>query len=608
LPGTSKQTNWENVPGWHSDQPASDSGVETGWYPTDGDWTGFIMDSDPTVWNLTNYTIAAGDEFTLKVDAQNNFGADTFRASLYYDDPCGRVEVATQDYPISAAGEGAKEEMTLSFSALDVPASVGHKIGIEFDNATSGGSWLGMDNVRLDVIPAVRATNVYPTDGAEYVPVTAVLEWAAPLLYVPVYYDVYRSITDANANLPRDMVLEHANQLTYDDPCNMEFEETYYWRVVSYEAFDVNYPGDPWTFTTAPEIPVFSTHPEHTIVAETESAVFSAVSPNADSFQWYKAPSTLLSHGGDISIVSDATTSTLTIANVNQAADEAFYYCKATNAFDNTDSTHAKLAVEDLLAHWKMDGPLLSGLYYKDETGNHHADPNKPSEVSFTPGIIVNAVQMNNFRWADAGSWRPDEYGGQMTVSAWIKVDDTNDIAGDGQGIVSKRDSSVDWALYVRHGDGGHPGNNYVRFSSHNNGDVWAGPDAVDPENAWVFVAATVDGAGVARLYINGALQAVDDAWSYGDYVEDPNILIGKGTPTNTNFVFPGLIDDVKIYNYARDSYEIAADYTDEVGGSVCAEDIPGDYNGDCKYDLTDVAELAMIWRNCNIIPASACP
>ena len=30
LPGTEKQTNFENVPGWSTDTPATDSGVETG--------------------------------------------------------------------------------------------------------------------------------------------------------------------------------------------------------------------------------------------------------------------------------------------------------------------------------------------------------------------------------------------------------------------------------------------------------------------------------------------------------------------------------------------------------------------------------------------------
>jgi hypothetical protein len=46
----------------------------------------------------------------------------------------------------------AMREYTLSFSAGEVPASVGHKIGIEFSNASTGDTWVGLDNVRLAIV------------------------------------------------------------------------------------------------------------------------------------------------------------------------------------------------------------------------------------------------------------------------------------------------------------------------------------------------------------------------------------------------------------------------------------------------------------------------
>jgi len=42
------------------------------------------------------------------------------------------------------------QEYTLSFSANDAPESVGHKIGIEFTNVSSGDTWIGLDNIRLN--------------------------------------------------------------------------------------------------------------------------------------------------------------------------------------------------------------------------------------------------------------------------------------------------------------------------------------------------------------------------------------------------------------------------------------------------------------------------
>jgi hypothetical protein len=297
-------------------------------------------------------------------------------------------------------------------------------------------------------------------------------------------------------------------------------------------------------------------------------------------------------------VVSDATSSTLTISNV-ESADEAFYYCNATNIYDNTDSAHAKLEFEKLLAHWTMDSPLTVGNQYKDETGNHNADPNNPAGVSFTTGIIggaQGAVEMNDDRWANAGNWRPNEYNGQMTVSAWVKVPDANDILYP-QGIVSKMaaDNSMEWTLDITNEKG-------VGFESWNGGAVWSDVDIFGDD--WVYVVATVDGDGVGRVYINGALQGVDDTWVYGTNV-DADILIGKGNPDD--YVFPGMIDDVKIYNYPRDKYAVAADYTDVKGGRICVEDYNSDYNGDCKVNLADIAELALVWQNCNLIPTSAC-
>ena len=65
--------------------------------------------------------------------------------TLYYDDNGTRIPVATSDVALA----DDMQEYTLSFSAGDVPESVGHKIGIEFANSSSGDSWIGLDNVRL---------------------------------------------------------------------------------------------------------------------------------------------------------------------------------------------------------------------------------------------------------------------------------------------------------------------------------------------------------------------------------------------------------------------------------------------------------------------------
>ncbi len=149
LPGTEKQS-MDTVPGWNTDGSPADSGVETGYTPTDGDWTAYLMSGDPSVWQLTDYTITEGDVFEVKVDAGITWAATTLQMTIYYDDNGTRVPAVTSD--ITLADD--MQEYTLSFSAGDIPESAGHQIGIEFANASSGDTWIGLDNVRLYVAPA----------------------------------------------------------------------------------------------------------------------------------------------------------------------------------------------------------------------------------------------------------------------------------------------------------------------------------------------------------------------------------------------------------------------------------------------------------------------
>ena len=160
LPGTVKIKGWNgegvddtpavDIPGWRSDSVAVDSGVETGYTPTDGLWTAFMMSGDPAIWQLTGHTIAAGEVFELKVDARNTGRAATLRIVLYYDDAGTRTWAAERTVGLT----DAMQEYTVTFDAAQVPESVGNKIGIEFANVTSAGdTWLGLDNVRLSLVP-----------------------------------------------------------------------------------------------------------------------------------------------------------------------------------------------------------------------------------------------------------------------------------------------------------------------------------------------------------------------------------------------------------------------------------------------------------------------
>lgn len=143
------------VPGWESDGTVADSGVESDWPGhTEGLWTGFMMSGDPSIYNLTGHVIAAGEEFTLQVDARDNWtdGSADFKISLYYDVAGVRNPLASTVVTLDAADTWATYSLTIA--ADTVAGSIGHPIGIELDNVSAtGSSWEGFDNVRLDVVP-----------------------------------------------------------------------------------------------------------------------------------------------------------------------------------------------------------------------------------------------------------------------------------------------------------------------------------------------------------------------------------------------------------------------------------------------------------------------
>lgn len=156
LPGTEKIKGWNgegvagtpavDIPGWACDKVVADSGVETGYTATDGEWTAFLMGADPSIWQLTEYVVDAEDVFELQVDSRNTWQGTTLRIILFYDDEGFRMPLTFVD--VAVADE--MQTFSLAFNAADAPDVVGKKIGIEFDNVTTtGDSWIGLDNVRL---------------------------------------------------------------------------------------------------------------------------------------------------------------------------------------------------------------------------------------------------------------------------------------------------------------------------------------------------------------------------------------------------------------------------------------------------------------------------
>jgi len=160
LPGTGKiNKDWGLVPGWSSDMPPSDSGIEEMF--TGQGYSAFLWDSDPSVYQTTSHTIAADELFELSFMAAdyytdidgggwNNTGGGQLTVSLYYEVGGVRNAVASETFDLPQSSDTMDTQYTLTFSANDVPASVGQLLGIEFSNPTGGGrSWVYFDDIQL---------------------------------------------------------------------------------------------------------------------------------------------------------------------------------------------------------------------------------------------------------------------------------------------------------------------------------------------------------------------------------------------------------------------------------------------------------------------------
>jgi cysteine-rich repeat protein len=155
---------------------------------------------------------------------------------------------------------------------------------------------------------------------------------------------------------------------------------------------------------------------------------------------------------------------------------------------------------------------------------------------------------------SDPAPLAPLDMNTALTIEAWIYP--RNPSSGTGGVIVNKEG---EYAL-TRWGDG------RITFSIANTSPGWVSVHGtyVAPAHAWTHVAFVYDAAAAqARLYIDGALhQTWAASGTIGDAVPTQNELrIGGRQAAPTSQPFRGVIDEVRIWNRARTTAEIAAEF-----------------------------------------------
>lgn len=469
--------------------------------------------------------------------------------------------------------------------------------------------------------PASDAANVAPDK---------VLSWQAPdspAVAEILGYDVYLDPNEALVTNRDPWVLKSASQpqTSYDPVPDLEFDTTYYWCVDTTVTL-VNDPNDPnvpvvmagkvWNFQTKTPAPEIIQSPADTLVGPGEPAMFDvvAVSPFAlETYQWYTSADRANNTPADDVQIGGAVLATLTVPSA-ATADEKYYFCKVSNLYNNVPYTVASdaaaLAVKRNVAYWTLDA--LVGGQYEDISGEgHHADPNgSPVFVDgANPALTSNGVVVDaEGGWASVGGWDPSEFSGQLTLSMWVKwAGQTATPAY--QGLMGKRSvyaSDMRWQLEIDN-DPVSATAPVLTFKSNING-VTVSPLPIDE---WVQVVVSYDGT-TATIYRNGTYDnSAPVTLSYGPTA---NLMIGAvgqdPASIEATSILNGVLDDIKVYNYALDPVTVAYSFTDvdALGRTACVDPadpvlVQYDLDGDCEVGLGDLTELAAYWLTGQLVP-----
>lgn len=389
---------------------------------------------------------------------------------------------------------------------------------------------------------------------------------------------------------------------------------TYYWFVDSYDSSStptsLGY-GATWSFEVT-AVPVIDSEPVDQVVSVGDSAQFSiGVASDSDvTYTWYVSDDDTIDTG-DSEFVSGTEYDVVSFASTS-GSDEGYYYCKAVNESGEESAVYSsvvRLVVERQVAHYTLDG--LVGGQFEDISGEgHNADPNDSTGVTFEDGVAVAVTNqgavIDQYSAATAGTWDPAYVSGEFSVALWVKrTADTGSFLD----LVTKHNgwdaSTTLWQFGVN-------SSNALQLIRAGGSSVYG---ATLPIDTWVYVALVFDGSTAYIYSFEVGSEDVNFSIGSGSYtlgdMTDANFNIGcwydSGTPTE---IFPGVLDEIQVFNYALDAIEIADLYNEAVSQDFCLREfgqteggIDLDINGNCVIEVGDFAALAADWLICGLYP-----
>lgn len=217
------------------------------------------------------------------------------------------------------------------------------------------------------------------------------------------------------------------------------------------------------------------------------------------------------------------------------------WFGKDDNAWENPQAL-GNAQLSGLVGWWKFDES--EGTTAADSSGNGNngviqVGPKwQPSGGKFGGALKFDG----DGDYVKIVNERPFDTTSQITVAAWVNIASINT---EWTAIVTKGDSA--WRLSTE-------SNNPICHFAINSSTRVSGQRRVEP-GQWHHVAGVYDGKQM-RIYIDGTLDASEPSDS-GIATNDQPVYIGENSEQPGRF-WHGLIDDVRVYNYAISESDIA--------------------------------------------------
>jgi hypothetical protein len=509
---------------------------------------------------------------------------------------------------------------------------------------TDLGAWICIDNLEL-TSETLQFLYGSPLNGAIKVPVEVAstendLVWSIVdpnIVEIDLYFGIEN---DPNLTLDPggqgyqriDGMAVTPGQYTYnleDLGTDLDYFTNYYWKVVGYEPNSLGgldaVPGPVWTFRTISDMPtVDPVAPVFQAVPAGQNAVLTVASDNVLSYQWYQVGDpNPLTDGTDF---SGTTTDTLTVLDV-QLADEASFYCVGTNGAGSDSSIDevtgegaGRLMVQRLTSYWPLDtdnAAVVDGNDVQLDTVDGYDMVLASAVTGSDTGLDYPMLESNvvsaivgdeSLRFNNSNEADPNNAWGQfalvnpgvaefedITIACWVywaggstwqRIFDFGN--GTGEYMFLSPNAAGTNLRFVVGGEG-------------NEQNVQTETLAI---GEWTYVTVTLN-ADIGRIYVNGELANTNENFTFNPYTVNMAVNYIADSQYGGDPYFNGLIDDLKIYNFARTTEQVAQDYLDVQGEYICNNEVEAlvyDFNDDCQTTLEDFAMFAVEWLNSNRI------